>query len=156
MMIRPALQKDLPTLLDFEQQIIETERPMDPTLKSGKISYYDIESYITADHTEVVVAEIEGEVVASGYGQIRDRKKYFIQEQLGYVGFMFVKKEYRGKGISQQILQALFAWFKTKNIEEVQLTVYEKNPGAIIAYEKAGFDKHIIEMRVNLHEIEPM
>ncbi|WP_108868152.1 GNAT family N-acetyltransferase [Aquimarina aquimarini] len=152
MIIRPAHTEDLPVLLHFEQKIIETERPMDPTLKKGKISYYDIESYITAKHTEVIVAEIDGKVIGSGYGQIRDRKDFFKQRQLGYIGFIYVEEAHRGKGISQQILQTLNNWFKTKGIEEIRLTVYEKNPRAIKAYEKAGFEKHFVEMRINLNE----
>ncbi len=153
MTIRPAKIEDLPTLLDFEQKLIEAERPMDPTLKQNeKISYYSIEDYIKADHTEVVVAEIEGEIVGSGYGQIRDRKEFFQQKQLGYIGFMYVKEEHRGKGISQAVINYLYQWFTTKDLEEIRLTVYEKNPRAIRAYEKSGFEKHLIEMRINLKD----
>lgn len=154
MTIRPATIKDLPILLDFEQKIIETERPMDPTLiQNKKISYYNIEDYILADHTEVLVAEIDGEIVGSGYGQIRNRKKYFKQKQLGYIGFIYLKKEFRGQGISQKIIQNLCNWFSSKKIEEIRLTVYDKNPKAIKAYEKVGFQKHIVEMRFNQKDL---
>ncbi len=150
--IRSATTQDTSTLLDFEQKIIETERPMDVTIKSGNISYYDIKSYVTATDTEVIVAEHEGEIIGSGYGQIRNRKGYFIQEQLGFIGFLFVKNEYRGQGINQKIIKALCDWFSSKNIEEIRLKVYDKNPRAIRAYEKSGFEKHIIEMRYNLRK----
>ncbi len=151
MIIRTAKIEDLPTLLDFEQKIIEAERPMDPTLiQDKKISYYSISDYIQSDHTEVVVAEINGEIAGSGYGQVRDRLDYFKQKQLGYIGFMYVKEEHRGKGVSQAIIKYLCNWFKSRDLEEIRLTVYEKNPRAIRAYEKAGFEKHLIEMRFNL------
>ncbi|PKV49741.1 ribosomal protein S18 acetylase RimI-like enzyme [Aquimarina sp. MAR_2010_214] len=154
MTIRPATTKDLSILLDFEQKIIEAERPMDPTLiQDKKINYYSIEDYILSDHTEVVVAEIEGEIVGSGYGQIRDRKNFFKQKQLGYIGFMYVKDQHRGKGVSQEIIKHLCDWFASKNLEEIRLTVYDQNPRAIRAYEKVGFKKHLIEMRVNLKDI---
>ncbi len=153
MNIRPAILEDLPTLLDFEQKIIEAERPMDPTLKQNeKINYYSIEDYILSDRTQVVVAEIEDKIVGSGYGQIRDRLEYFEQKQLGYIGFMYVTEEHRGKGVSQGIIKYLCDWFKTKNLEEIRLTVYDKNPRAIRAYEKVGFEKHLIEMRLNLND----
>ncbi|MBQ0736412.1 GNAT family N-acetyltransferase [Aquimarina celericrescens] len=149
--VRPANIEDLPTLLDFEQKIIEAERPMDPTLiQDKKISYYSVSDYIQSDHTEVVVAEINGEIAGSGYGQVRDRLDYFKQKQLGYIGFMYVKEEHRGKGVSQAIIKYLCNWFESKDLEEIRLTVYEKNPRAIRAYEKAGFEKHLIEMRFNL------
>jgi hypothetical protein len=35
--IRKATQNDLPRLLDFEQNIVKTERPFDKTLKEGLI-----------------------------------------------------------------------------------------------------------------------
>ncbi len=149
--IRKATLEDLPTLLDFEQKIIEAETPMDPTLKTEeKISYYDLGEYIKSDHTEVVVAEVDGEVVGSGYGQIRNRKEYFKQEKLGYIGFMYVKEAFRGKGISQQIISYLSDWFVAESIDEIQLDVYDQNPRAIRAYEKAGFEKYLVRMRMNL------
>ncbi len=152
MTIRPAKKEDLPILLDFEQKLIEAERPMDVTLKTEKINYYDIGAYIDTKNTEVVVAEIDNTIVGSGYGQIRNREDYFKQKQIGYIGFIYVKEEHRGKGISQKVIQYLYDWFKTKNLDEVRLTVYEKNPRAIKAYEKVGFEKHLIEMRINLKE----
>ncbi|KZS40877.1 hypothetical protein AWE51_24705 [Aquimarina aggregata] len=152
MTIRPAKKEDLPILLDFEQKLIEAERPMDVTLKTEKISYYDIGAYIDTENTEVVVAEIDNTIVGSGYGQIRNRQDFFKQKQIGYIGFIYVKEEHRGKGVSQKVIQYLYDWFKTKNLDEVRLTVYEKNPRAIKAYEKVGFEKHLIEMRINLKE----
>ncbi|WP_109299803.1 GNAT family N-acetyltransferase [Aquimarina sp. AU474] len=151
MILRTAKIEDLPTLLDFEQKIIEAERPMDITLKQHeKISYYSIEKYILSKQTEVVVAEINDEIIGSGYGQIRDRQDFFLQKQLGYIGFMYVKEEHRGKGVSQAIITHITNWFSTKDIEEIRLKVYEKNPRAIKAYQKTGFKKHLIEMRLNL------
>lgn len=151
MIIRPAHIEDLPTLLDFEQGIIETERPMDVTLKTEeKINYYDLSEYIKSNHTEVVVAEVDGHIVGSGYGQIRNRKEFFKQDTMGYIGFMFVKNEFRGQGISQKIIQYLSDWFTKQDITEIQLDVYNQNPNAIKAYEKAGFEKYLVRMRMNL------
>lgn len=153
MIIRSAIISELQTLLEFEQKIIEAERPMDVTLKQKEhINYYDIGEYITSNHTEVAVAEINGEIIGSGYGQIRNRKSFFRQKQLGYIGFMYVKEEHRGKGVSQAIIKYLCDWFASKNLEEIRLTVYEENPRAIKAYQKVGFEKHLIEMRLNLKE----
>ncbi|WP_262910797.1 hypothetical protein [Wocania arenilitoris] len=38
--VRKATLKDIPVLLKFEQGLIEAERPMDSTIKEGKINYY--------------------------------------------------------------------------------------------------------------------
>ena len=40
--IRKATLSDLDVLLGFEQNIIETERPFDPTIKEEDTNYYDL------------------------------------------------------------------------------------------------------------------
>ena len=49
---RAAIQEDLPILLEFEQGLINFERPFDPTLKDEKISYYDIKAMILSDDVQ--------------------------------------------------------------------------------------------------------
>jgi ribosomal protein S18 acetylase RimI-like enzyme len=147
--IRRAQHADLPVLLDFEQQIIATERPMDPTLIQDRpISYYPIEDYLDADHTEVLVAESGGQLTGSIYGQIRDRKPFFQTAQLGYIGFMYVHPDHRGQGLVEALIDGIKAWFNSRGITEIILHVYAQNPRAIRAYEKAGFVSHLIEMRL--------
>ncbi len=150
--MRPAVLKDLPVLDRFLQGIIEAERPMDPTLKDDYIIYYDLESYIKKSDTYVVVVEKESEIVGSGYGQIRENKDYFKYPYYGYIGFMFTEEAHRGQGVAKMIIDYINLWFKNRNISEVRLTVYDKNPPAIRAYQKAGFEKHLLEMRMNLND----
>ena len=60
---REARLEDLTVLLEFEQGIINFERPYDITLKDGKISYYDIEAMILSKDVFVAVAVNGDEVV---------------------------------------------------------------------------------------------
>ena len=147
--IRKATLNDLGILLDFEQGLIKAERPMDPTIQEGEISYYDIGAFIRADDTEVVVAEIEGKIVASGYARIKDDRHYLKHDKQGYLGFMFVLEEHRGKGLNKLIIEELVKWCRDRGIYEIRLDVYEENIQAIKAYEKAGFKKHMITMRLD-------
>jgi RimJ/RimL family protein N-acetyltransferase len=152
--IRKATLEDLPVLLDFEQGIIDAERPMDPTIKEGHISYYDISELITSDASEVVVVEIDKEIVASGYAKIKDDQQYLKHKKQGYLGYMFVAKDQRGKGFNKLILDALFKWCKERNVFEIRLDVYAENMPAIRAYEKVGFKKNMINMRLNIENLD--
>jgi hypothetical protein len=69
--IRAAKKEEIETLLEFEKGIIEIERPLDITLKDEEIHYYDLLELIRSPESEVVVAEIDGQIVGSGYVQIR-------------------------------------------------------------------------------------
>ncbi len=147
---RPATLDELPILLEFEQGIIDAERPFDPTLKDGHISYYDLEAFVQADDVEVLVAEIEGHVVGSGYIKIEEGKVYQKHDRYGYIGFVYVRPEHRGKGVVQQIMNGLTEWAQSQGISEVRLDVYAENASAIRAYEKAGFSKNLVEMRIDI------
>jgi len=63
---------------------------------------------------------------------------------------MFVKPEFRGQGINKKILQELKNLALEKGITELRLDVYDENYSAIKAYEKAGFKKHLITMRIGI------
>lgn len=145
--IRPATHADLETLYRFEQGVITAERPFDSTLKDEKIYYYDLEMMISAPHIELLVAEYDNRLVASGYARIETAKPYLKHSQHAYLGFMYVDIPFRGKGINKLIMEALKNWAITQNITELRLDVYNDNISAITAYEKAGFKKHMIEMR---------
>ena len=148
MIIRKAHANDLEKLLEFEQGIITAERPFDPTLKAEKINYYDIEKMISALDVAVLVAEIGSEIVGSGYARIETAKPYLNHLNYAYLGFMYTVADHRGKGVNAKIIEALKKWCNLQNVFEMRLDVYNDNISAIKAYEKSGFKKHLINMRM--------
>ena len=148
--IRKATLNDLPSLLHFEQGVIEAERLFDVALKRSHIHYYDLQALLTSENAVVMVAETNGEMIGSGYARIENSKPYLQHRQHAYLGFMYVLPQQRGKGIIQSIIEALKAWSLEKGIHELRMEVYQENKAAIKAYEKAGFQKLLVEMRMPL------
>ncbi|MHA4844697.1 GNAT family N-acetyltransferase [Flavitalea antarctica] len=146
--IREARESDIDQLYIFEQGVIAAERPFDPTLKQGNIHYYDLPRLIHSDDSQLLVAEIDGKLIASGYARIEKSEAFLQHRYHAYLGFMFVVEEYRGQGINKRIVADLQKWALSKNINELRLEVYYPNSAAIRAYEKIGFSKHMIEMRL--------
>ncbi len=105
---------------------------------------------IEAEDVEVVVAMIDDVIVGSGYVMIKASKPYVVTAQHGYVGFMYVRPEHRGQGISQKILEELKSWAQSKNLIELQLDVYAENQKAISAYKRFGFEENMVEMRIKI------
>ncbi|TDX90283.1 GNAT family N-acetyltransferase [Chryseobacterium daecheongense] len=151
MIVREATKEDLKILLEFEQGMVAAERPFDSTLIEGEIHYYDLDYLIDSPNATVMVAEEDHQVVASGYALIKKAaKQYYNFEEYAYLGFMFVRPEYRGRGINQLILDQLLEWTKSKGISEVRLDVYDQNESAVKAYEKAGFEPLFLTMRLKV------
>jgi|ERR1044072_19867 ribosomal protein S18 acetylase RimI-like enzyme len=148
LIVRPAKIEEIETLLEFEQGIVTAERPFNPTLKEGEIHYYDLAKLIRSPRSAVFVAELDGELIASGYVLEKQAEDYLKHDRYAYLGFMYVRPEHRGKGVNQKVLDALLNWAKEQGLAEVRLEVFSENLSAIKAYEKAGFKSLMLEMRM--------
>lgn len=147
---REANISDIDNLKALEQCVIEAERPFNNSIKTEGAFYYDLVDLITQDRSVVMIGESAGKIVATGYIQIRPSKPSLDHDEHGYLGFMYVKPEFRGQGINKTLLDSLINWGKAKGISDFYLDVYAENASAISAYEKAGFTPSIIEMKLNI------
>lgn len=149
--VRRAELSDFNLLLDFEQAIIEAERPFDETIRIGAdVHYYDLAALIASADAELVVAELSSEIIGSGYARIEVSEPYLKHSKHSYLGFMYVVPEHRGKGVNKKIVQALEDWSLAQGVTEMQLEVYTDNTGAIKAYEKSGYNAMLVTMRKKL------
>ncbi|AUC85850.1 ribosomal-protein-alanine acetyltransferase [Polaribacter sp. ALD11] len=148
--IRTANSNDLETLLEFEQGVVAAERPLDSFLGDGELTYYNIPELITAKNIHFIVAVSDEELVGSGYLRVADSNHYHKNLKHGYIGFIFVKPSFRGKRISNLILESLKNWAKEKELKELRLDVYSNNASAIKSYERFGFTKSLVNMRIDI------
>ena len=146
---RIATLEDIPTLLGFEQELIAYERPFDSNLKD-RCTYYDLNHLITSNKAELIVGSLNNDIITCGYAKIIEAKNYHKNTEYSYMGFMYVKPEYRGQGIIQEIIAKLKNWSISKNILELRLEVYRDNASALKAYENNGFKSHMVEMKMYL------
>lgn len=145
--IREATSADIPKLQELEQELIRAERPFDVTIKSDPVWYYDIPALVADPESRFVVAEVGGDLVACAFGKAKEPRHYLDHDVYAYFGLMVTALAYRGNGINGLLIEDLKQWAISKGLFEMRLTVYDGNQSAIRAYEKAGFAKHIVEMR---------
>jgi GNAT superfamily N-acetyltransferase len=150
--VRQATIEDLGALERFQQGVVNAERAYDPTLRDGPVCYYDIAPMLSRDDVMFLVAESDARVVGCGFAQIEAAEPFFKHRVHGYFGLMYVEPAYRECGVNTQILRSLKRWCRARHVAEARLEVYEGNTAAIKAYEKAGFSKLSIEMRMPLHD----
>lgn len=148
--IRQATPGDLAALLQFQQGVVEAERPFDPTLKDGSIQYYDIAALISSPDVHFLVAERGSDLVGCGFARIEAAKHYLKHPMHAYLGLMYVDPTHRGQSVNGKIVDALKTWCRARQISELRLEVYSGNRAAIRAYQKAGFAEHMVEMRLGI------
>lgn len=148
LIVREAQPEDYDALLALEQKVVEAERPFNADLKETGVHYYDIHRLISDQSTRMIVAELSGTIVATGYMQVRDSKSSLTHDKHGYLGFMYVAQEYRGLGLNKIVVQDLVDWGQSRGIRHFYLDVYADNAAAVRAYEKFGFQPSLIEMKL--------
>ena len=147
---RKATPADVPLLRGFESKLVAHERAKEPTLiQEGHLEYYDILKLIEDTRSAIVlIAEIDGEPIGCGLGQIKENDPRYNETHYGYIGLMYVNESQRGKNVGSSIVQELVSWFHSKGINEVRLWTYASNPGAMKAYARYGFEHYVHEMRL--------
>ncbi len=146
--VRKATSEDLLILYQFEEALIEANRPMDETMVSENFHYYDLAQMIADEDAEVFIAEMDGKPVGSGSIKIRKGLAHNRFDVYAHLGFMYTEPEYRRQGINQKIIEASIKWAHEKGLQEVRLQVYSENLPAIKAYEKLGFKSILTDMRL--------
>lgn len=96
------------------------------------------------------VAFSENIVIGYIFGWIEKRSKnYWKTQRYGYICDLFVKEEFRKKGIGKALIEKAEKWFKEKGIEDVHLEVYAQNPN-LEFYEKLKYKEKSIRLVKNL------
>lgn len=109
-----------------------------------------IQKNIKSKNAVVYIAEIEGKLVGYCLICIKDNIAIFNLKKIGYISDLFVKKGYRGKGISSEFMDAASKWLKNRKINHISLVVKKDNKSAYSIYKKWGFLDYHIEMRKRL------
>ena len=151
--VREAILSDLPEIHKLQCLLADHEVPFDANIdlrlksskKSGYIGYVNMEEKMKDKDTFVVVAVSRGEgddselIIGVCYGQIKHDEDWSIHDVFGYVGCVYIKNDFRGRGIWPEMLKNLETWFREREIKQIRLECYVDNPGAVRAYTKSDF-----------------
>ena len=151
--IRKATLKDFKLVDEFQKKLVDYESKLDPLIAKGKnIRFYpekDIKRMLRSSKSLFLIAEIDNKPIGCGVGVIEKTfGNWCIYKKRGYIGCMFVEKNYRRKGIGKEIMKQLINWFNSKKIKFIKVSVYANNQKTINAYRKYGFKDYILEMKL--------
>ncbi|HLC74464.1 MAG TPA: GNAT family N-acetyltransferase [Candidatus Nanoarchaeia archaeon] len=149
MEIRAATARDLADLMRLQSHLVHFERPFDPTIRKGKVQYYDIKKLLRSNRAKVVVA-VYKKIVGCGFGEIQKDVNWSVNKRKGYIGLMYVEPAFRGQRIGRRIITELSRWLKSYGINDIRLRLYTDNVAALHAYRAYGFKDFILEMRKTL------
>ncbi|MBL0387770.1 GNAT family N-acetyltransferase [Tumebacillus sp. ITR2] len=85
----------------------------------------------------------------TGWVLVGSSKDQMTDDVIGYIYELYVIQEFRGKGISRQLLKSAIENLKREGYLEIRLNVFAENH-AIQLYEKMGFSVRALSMSLPL------
>ncbi len=95
---------------------------------------------VMKDNNSLVLVALDGEkVVGYSYSLINDPSDLEKFRQVGVIHDFFITADYRRRGIGEKIYNEILKWFKSRDIDRIELQVIAKNEAACSFWRKHGY-----------------
>jgi len=142
-LIREATIEDLKRVkflwLKLAEEMYEYEKYIYPSSENAERWFLSVSSTLGEGRGKVLVAQLNGEIV--GFIYFIHSLSMFLEasKQVALISDMYVKPEFRRRGIGSLLLKKCFEKLRKLNIKHVTLSVLSENLAAVKFYEKHGF-----------------
>ena len=157
--IREADASNIPKIVDLWVEFMAEHDSLiiaaDPKLKDFETKEKDIEPLyenflrlnFESKKGTVFIAESGKSLVGYILVFIKDELPIYENKKVGYISDLYVKEQFRHKGISTQLVDKAMGWFKQKKLKFAAIPLYAANKHAYQIYKKYGFMDYKLEMR---------
>ncbi len=157
--VRKAKQKDAPAIIklwqefmkDHDKIVLARNKKLKPYLEKRKDAPKSMERYIKgiirSRNGGVYIAEVDGKSAGFTIFWINKNPPVYKILKIGSVTDLFVRKEFRGLGISTKFRKIFTKFFKEKGIKHVTMSTFSENPKALSIYHKWGYFDYQITVR---------
>jgi GNAT superfamily N-acetyltransferase len=157
-MIRTATKEDIPLLLKWLESLISHTQVStdDPYINNLEPDYDKAHQPFFLDAIknskgQIYIFEEEGVQKGFIYGAIT---KPFLEassiKSIGQINFCWVDAIYRKQGIASELVQSMEKWFKSKDIEYIDLHYLVGNIEAEESWKKMGYSPYRVVSRKEL------
>lgn len=101
------------------------------------LTYINRGTFIAIDNKKII-----GIVLAQYYKPLPISK----HSKKGYISNLYVKEEYRKKGIAIKLVKKAEEWLKKNKVSHITLEIHVKNKPALNLYRKFGFKDYTLKL----------
>ena len=157
LILRPAVQSDLPAMLRLWREMMDFHAESDPRFqpKPYPEGEHAWESFIGAHawtnvDWRVLVAESDGQIVGHIVGALRHRYPVFEPARFGVVMDIVVNADARRSGVGRKLFAELVAWFRERGAAYVELEVAHRNATSQAFWRALGCTDYTHTLRYDL------
>ncbi|HEX9532762.1 MAG TPA: GNAT family N-acetyltransferase [bacterium] len=153
--IRRATLKDIKEILPVWGELAVFHSTLDPAFTPSaqwprEYGTY-LRSLMTRDDAIALVARDAGEIVGYAVGRVTMLPPFFEQRYRGYIHDVFVKPQFRRRGVGRRLVDAILQWLRQQEVLLVELTVATNNE-AVAFWKRLGFSVYMQQMKKDLQD----
>lgn len=95
----------------------------------------------------IAIAEKERSIIGMSWGKIKTVPPYLGGGLTGFWEGLYVFKEYRREGVASSLYNMTEEWYRSKNIDSIELQVLFNNDSSRRMCKVFGFENELIQMR---------
>ena len=152
--IRKATMNDLSVIQDLNHELFMWDYPNDKALNTNwpyeKAGEYYFRDKINGVEGVCYVVESDGQVVGYVAGKVNkeiDKRDTLLRSELENI---YIKPEFRGSGVGKKLTDHLISWSKELGAQNMTVSAYHNNEGAIGFYKECGFNLYAVTLEKTL------
>jgi len=118
---------------------------LEDTKKYKRKRLEEVKKDIRSSLAYVIVVEEKNEIIGFGIANVNKENKKF-----GATPMIYIKKDFRGKGIGSKIKKKLLKWLKSKKVKYAFTRMFIKNKPSLNLNKKFGFEIISVGMHKDL------
>jgi len=142
-----AEESHIPQIIEVWKEFMDYHRKLDSFFSRRDDGHLNFEKYINelmkSNEAQVLVALDEGNVVGYSIALLQYYPPVFKHRVYGVINDLAIKETHRRRGIGEQILSRMYKWFKSHDLDRIELRVSINNPIGYSFWKKHGFEDYM-------------
>ncbi|MBN1572379.1 MAG: GNAT family N-acetyltransferase [Deltaproteobacteria bacterium] len=147
MKVVPAADLHIPEMVEIWKEFMDFHSDIDPFFKRREDGHENfvrmVKDWIGSEDSHVLVALEGGRVIGYSVSIVLRHPPVLNTERYGFINDLAVRSIHRRKGAGTALLMEMFRWFRSVNVDRVELQVVPKNRIGCRFWEKHGFRDYI-------------
>lgn len=151
---RRATVNDIEMLEALDREVVAYHHALDPAFWLPPEKYapdyfknFWVKQIKSKDSLPLVLL-YDDEIVGFFLAQVNTEELWATPYKIsGYIDRVYIRKQFRGKGLTRAALAEAERWFKEHNVVLTELRVEARNELGKAVWEKLGFKPYVIQMK---------
>ena len=156
--IRPATPTDKPGIIEMRLALQRHDEASNPriwhsTEEGDRNLGADVDEMLRDEDGLALVVEDNGDLMGFAYGRVSSRKDY-LPETVGFINLIYIKEGHRRQGTGRKLVTVLCSFFRTRDVDEVNLNHIKGNTEGANFWRKLGFEIVRVTANTTLEALE--